>query len=52
MLVAACGPANFALSKLAAAPLGVLAILASFVLFALGTAVALLKHRWQMSHPR
>jgi hypothetical protein len=45
-LVGASGPANFVLVKLAAAPLGVVAILGSFLLFVIGTAVALTKHRW------
>jgi len=45
-LVALCSPANFALVKLHATPVGVTAILGSFLLFAVGTAVALTKHCW------
>ena len=45
-VVALCGPLNFLLMKLQSAPVGVTAIAASFLLFAIGTAVALTKHRW------
>ena len=44
--VALCSPANFACVKLQTAPVGVIAIVASFLLFAAGTAAALTKHRW------
>lgn len=47
-LVALCSPVNFACAKLQATPVGVIAIVASFMLFAAGTAAALTKHRW---HP-
>ena len=46
LAVAVCGPANLALSKLGSLPLGVTAISSSFLLFAIGTALALIKHRW------
>jgi hypothetical protein len=45
-LVAMCSPVNFACIKLQTAPVGVLAIAASFLLFAAGTVVALTKHYW------
>jgi hypothetical protein len=45
-LVALCDPLNFAVIKTQTAPVGVLAVIGSFVLFALGTAAALTKHRW------
>lgn len=40
------GPGNFLFDALQSAPGGLLAIIASFLLFALGTAVALTKHHW------
>lgn len=46
LLVAFTGPANFVITKLLTAPAGVTAIFGSFLLFAIGTAVALTKHRW------
>jgi len=46
VLVILSGPANFASGKLQEASVGLLAIGASFVLFAFGTALALTKHRW------
>ena len=49
LAVALCGPANLALSKLGSLPLGVTAISSSFLLFAIGTALALTKHRWHKS---
>ena len=45
-LVALCSPIHFALVKLQTTPVGVMAILGSFLLFAVGTALALTKHRW------
>jgi hypothetical protein len=45
-LVAVCSPVNFTCGQLHTAPVGVLAIVGSFVLFAVGTAVALTRHRW------
>jgi len=45
-LVALSHPMNFVLLKTQTAPVGVLAVIGSFVLFALGTAAALTKHRW------
>ena len=44
--VAVCGPANALLALLQTAPVGVLALGGSLLLFALGTAGALTKHRW------
>jgi hypothetical protein len=40
------GPGNFLIDRLHSAPSGLLAIVGSFVLFALGTAAALTKHHW------
>jgi hypothetical protein len=40
------GPGNYLIDRLHSAPSGLLAMAGSFVLFALGTAVALTKHRW------
>ena len=40
------GPGNYLIGRLHSAPTGLLAMIGSFVLFALGTAVALTKHRW------
>lgn len=45
-LVLVCGPANWAITKTQTTPAGVLAMIGSLALFALGTAVALTKHRW------
>jgi hypothetical protein len=45
-LVALVRPVNVACVKLQTAPVGVMAIVASFLLFAAGTAAALTKHRW------
>ena len=45
-LVALVSPVNVACVKLQTAPVGVMAIVASFLLFAAGTAAALTKHRW------
>lgn len=45
-LVALCHPINLAVIQTQATPTGVLAVIGSFVLFALGTAAALTKHRW------
>jgi hypothetical protein len=46
LLVALCSPVNFAVLKTQATPMGVLAVIGSFALFAAGTAAALTKHRW------
>ena len=46
-VVALCGPINFLLLKLQSTPVGVLAIIGSFLLLAAGTALALTKHRWR-----
>jgi hypothetical protein len=46
LLVMLSVPLKFGTVKLASLPSGMLAILASFLLFALGTALALTKHRW------
>lgn len=45
-MVMLCHPLNFAVIKTQTTPTGVLAVIGSFVLFALGTAAALTKHRW------
>ena len=41
-----CGPVHFLTSKIPTVPTGLLYLAGSLVLFALGTAVALTKHRW------
>lgn len=41
-----CSPVHFLTSKVPTMPTGMLYLLGSLVLFALGTAVALTKHRW------
>lgn len=46
LLVALCSPVNFAVLKTQTTPMGVLAVIGSFALFAAGTAAALTKHRW------
>lgn len=53
--VALSGPLSLVVTKSQTAPMGVLAIAGSFVLFAIGTAAALTKHRWHKhedSHAR
>jgi hypothetical protein len=40
------GPGNFLVERLFTAPIGLLAVIGSFLLFAFGTAAALTKHRW------
>ena len=40
------GPGNYLIERLHTAPVGLLAVVGSFLLFALGTAAALTKHRW------
>jgi len=47
LVVALSGPANASFAQLHSAPAGVLAVLGSFLLFALGTLAALTRHRWQ-----
>jgi hypothetical protein len=47
LLVALCSPTNFILIKLQTAPSGIVAVAASFLLFGLGTIVALTKLRWR-----
>jgi hypothetical protein len=46
VMVATCHPVNFTVAKLQTTPTGVAAIIASFLLFAIGTVAALTKHRW------
>lgn len=46
ILTVLSGPGNYLIGRLHSAPSGLLAVVGSFVLFALGTAVALTKHRW------
>jgi hypothetical protein len=46
LLVVLCGPVNFAVLKTQTTPMGVLAVIGSFALFAAGTAAALTKYRW------
>jgi len=45
-LVAVCHPLNLAVVQAQTTPVGVLAVVGSFALFAIGTAAALTKHRW------
>jgi hypothetical protein len=49
--VALCGPINLLVVKLQTTPTGVIAIASSFLLFAVGTTVALTKHRWHKHGP-
>jgi len=46
ILTVLSGPGNYLVQRLNAAPTGLLAVIGSFLLFALGTAMALTKHRW------
>jgi len=46
LLVFLCVPINFAVEVLRITPTGYLTVLGSFLVFAIGTAVALTKHRW------
>lgn len=46
MLVALCSPVHFVILKTQTTPMGVMAVIGSFALFAAGTAAALTKHRW------
>jgi hypothetical protein len=46
ILVALSGPGNYLIEALQYAPAGLLAVIGSFLLFALGTGVALTKHLW------
>jgi hypothetical protein len=50
ILVVLSGPGNYLVGMLQYAPAGLLAVVGSFLLFALGTAAALTKHRWHRSH--
>jgi hypothetical protein len=45
-LVALCSPVNLGMAQLQTTPVGIIAVIASFLLFAAGTALALTKHRW------
>jgi hypothetical protein len=49
-LVALLSPANLAVVQLQATSVGVVAVAGSFVLFGLGTALALTKPRWNRTH--
>jgi hypothetical protein len=46
LLVALCNPVHFVALKTQTTPMGVIAVIGSFALFAAGTAAALTKHRW------
>lgn len=50
ILVVLSGPGNYLIEALQYAPAGLLAVIGSFLVFALGTAAALTKHRWHQSH--
>jgi hypothetical protein len=47
LLVVLCNPTHHGVTKLQTTPTGVIAVGASFLLFAVGTTLALTKHRWQ-----
>jgi hypothetical protein len=49
LLVILAGPAEFTGNKLETFPTGLLAIIGSFLLFAVGTVAALTRHRWHKS---
>jgi hypothetical protein len=49
LLTGMCSPVNFAAVHLQSTPVGIIAIVASFLLFAMGTAIALTKHRWHQT---
>jgi hypothetical protein len=49
ILTVLSGPGNYLIERMQTAPGGLLAVIGSFLLFALGTAVALTKHRWHHS---
>jgi len=46
VMVALCSPVNVTFTKLQTTPIGVIAIIGSFLLFGLGTIAALTRHRW------
>jgi hypothetical protein len=46
ILTVPSGPGNYLITRLHSAPTGLLAVIGSFVLFALGTTAALTKDRW------
>jgi hypothetical protein len=48
-LVALNGPSNFAAGRATSIPIGLLAVIASFLLFGIGTLVAITRHRWSSS---
>jgi hypothetical protein len=45
-LVVLSSPVNALAGEVSSTPIGLLAVIGSFVLFGLGTATALMKHRW------
>jgi hypothetical protein len=49
LLVLASGPGDFLFERLRAMPAGLLAVIGSFLLFGVGTALALTKHRWHQA---
>lgn len=49
-LVMLSGPTHFTAAKLQSAPVGLLAVIGSFLLLGLGTLTALKKHRWNTAH--
>ena len=46
ILTVLSGPGNYLVEAIQSAPMGLLAVVGSFLLFAAGTAAALTKHRW------
>lgn len=51
-LTALCPPLDYAATKISGAPAGVLYVVASFLLFGVGTLAALTKHRWHKATPQ
>jgi hypothetical protein len=51
LLVILAGPAELGGNKLETFPTGLLAVVGSFLLFAMGTVAALTRHRWHKSNP-
>jgi len=52
LLVALCNPVHLVVQKTQGTPMGVIAVIGSFALFAAGTAAALTKHRWHKNELR
>jgi hypothetical protein len=50
VLVLLAAPGDVTVTRVAAAPVGLLAVVASFLFFGLGTVLALTRHRWNRNH--